>query len=108
MLIECCFVDDKDDVALYDYKSMATAIVHGITGQQYIEPSNNTSDDDAVTSGSETIVGDKDSIYRVQVGAYRNKANAVALQEKLKAAGFDAAIVKAQLLDYYKYTEPKI
>ena len=95
MLIECCFVDDKDDVALYDYKGMATAIVHGITGQQYIEPSNNTSDDDAVASGSETIVGDKDSIYRVQVGAYRNKANAVTLQEKLKAAGFDAAIVKA-------------
>ena len=95
MLIECCFVDDKDDVALYDYKSMATAIVYGITGQQYIEPSNNTSDDAASTSGSETSVGDKDSIYRVQVGAYRNKANATTLQEKLKAAGFDAAIVKA-------------
>ena len=95
MLIECCFVDDKDDVALYDFKSMASAIVYGITGQQYIEPSNNTSDDDAATSGSETSVGDKDSIYRVQVGAYRNKANAISLQEKLKAAGFDAAIVKA-------------
>lgn len=95
LLLECCFVDDKDDVALYDYKSMASAIVYGITGQQYIEPSNNTSDDDAATSGSETSVGDKDSIYRVQVGAYRNKANAIALQEKLKAAGFDAAIVKA-------------
>jgi DNA invertase Pin-like site-specific DNA recombinase len=95
MLIECCFVDDKDDVALYDYKSMASAIVYGITGQQYIEPSNNTSDDDAATSGSETSVGDKDSIYRVQVGAYRNKANAISLQEKLKSAGFDAAIVKA-------------
>ena len=95
MLIECCFVDDKDDVVLYDYKSIATAIVYGITGQQYIEPSNNTSDDAASTSESETSVGDKDSIYRVQVGAYRNKANATTLQEKLKAAGFDAAIVKA-------------
>ena len=95
LLLECCFVDDKDDVALYDYKSMASAIVYGITGQQYIEPSNNTSDDDAATSGSETSVGDKDSIYRVQVGAYRNKANAISLQEKLKAAGFDSAIVKA-------------
>ena len=86
MLIECCFVDDKDDVVLYDYKSIATAIVYGITGQQYIEPSNNTSDDAASTSESETSVGDKDSIYRVQVGAYRNKANATTLQEKLKAA----------------------
>lgn len=34
MLIECCFVDDKDDVALYDYKTMAKAIVKGITGKE--------------------------------------------------------------------------
>ena len=95
MLIECCFVDDKDDVALYDYKSMAEAIVYGITGLKYQEPANEAIDDDASASGSETRVGDKDSIYRVQVGAYRNKDNAIALQEKLKAAGFDAAIVKA-------------
>lgn len=27
MLIECCFVDDKDDVKLYDAKKMAAAIV---------------------------------------------------------------------------------
>lgn len=30
MLIECCFVNDKDDVELYDYKKMAAAIVAGI------------------------------------------------------------------------------
>ena len=30
MLIECCFVDDKDDVKLYDAKKMAQAIVTGI------------------------------------------------------------------------------
>ena len=32
MLIECCFVDDKDDVKLYNYKKMADAIVKGIIG----------------------------------------------------------------------------
>lgn len=32
LLIECCFVDDKDDVKLYQYKQMAKAIVEGITG----------------------------------------------------------------------------
>ena len=31
-------------------------------------------------------------IYRVQVGAYSQKANAEAMQKKLKAAGFDAII----------------
>ncbi len=30
MLVECCFVDDKDDVKLYDYKKMAKAIAEGI------------------------------------------------------------------------------
>lgn len=30
MLVECCFVDDKDDVKLYDAKKMAAAIVDGI------------------------------------------------------------------------------
>ena len=32
MLIESCFVDDKDDIELYNYKSMAKAIVEGIVG----------------------------------------------------------------------------
>lgn len=95
MLIECCFVDDKDDVALYDFKSMASAIVYGITGQHYEEKIDIAVDSDAGVSGAETATGDANAIYRVQVGAYRNKANAIALQKKLKVAGFDAAIVKA-------------
>lgn len=34
LLIECCFVDDPDDVALYNATSMAEAIVYGITGKK--------------------------------------------------------------------------
>lgn len=33
------------------------------------------------------------TIYRVQIGAYKNKSNAEAMQEKLKSAGFDSIIV---------------
>ncbi len=33
LLVECCFVDDADDVALYNADKMAAAIVQGITGQ---------------------------------------------------------------------------
>lgn len=40
MLIECCFVDDKDDVMLYDYKSMAAAIVYGIIGKKAADVEN--------------------------------------------------------------------
>lgn len=37
MLIECCFVDDKDDVKLYNYKEMAKAITEGILGKRLEE-----------------------------------------------------------------------
>ncbi len=95
MLIECCFVDDKDDVELYDYKSMAEAIVYGITGQRYTELVNDDKDNEASLPGAETAAGDKDALYRVQAGVYRNIDSARELAEKLKAAGFDAAVVKA-------------
>jgi N-acetylmuramoyl-L-alanine amidase len=94
MLIECCFVDDKDDVALYDCKAMAEAIVYGITGQKCEEPTNNEEDVEASENGAETATGDSACLYRVQVGAYSKKANAEAMMKKLKDAGFDAIIVK--------------
>lgn len=81
MLIECCFVDDKDDVALYDYKSMAEAIVYGITGEKCNEPAEKEEE--------------VKTLYRVQVGAYSLKENAEAMQKRIKEAGFDAIIVKS-------------
>lgn len=95
MLIECCFVDDKDDVVLYDYKSVAEAIVYGITGQRYEEPTNDERDDEVSLPGAGTAAGDQSALYRVQTGAYRNINSAKELAAKLKAAGFDAAVVKA-------------
>lgn len=93
MLIECCFVDDKDDAQLYDYKSMADAIVFGITGQRAVVPVPTVPD--TIDKAAETATGDSTQIYRVQVGAYSVKSNADAMQAKLKAAGFDALIVRA-------------
>ena len=37
MLVECCFVDDKDDVNLYDYKKMAQAIAEGVLNKSLEE-----------------------------------------------------------------------
>ncbi len=95
MLIECCFVDDKDDVRLYDCQEMADAIVYGITGQRVEPEKDPDTDQDAVAPGSETPTGDKKKLYRVQVGAYSIAGNAAATQDKLRAAGFDAIIVSA-------------
>lgn len=87
MLIECCFVDDKDDVALYNYKTMAEAIVKGITGQSV------TTSTPCTTPTQENKTN---TIYRVQVGAYGVKSNAESMKNKLKSLGFDAIIVEKQ------------
>ena len=98
MLIECCFVDDKDDVQLYDCQKMAEAIVFGITGQK-VQAVQEPADQEAAAPGAETTVGDERLLYRVQVveqhGAFSIKENAERLQKELKANGFDAIIVKA-------------
>ncbi len=93
MLIECCFVDDADDVGLYDVQTMANAIVYGITGQTYKEPAVVT-DNEAAKAGAESKTGDANTIYRVQVGAFRDKNNAEKLKAQLINAGFQAFITK--------------
>ena len=94
MLIECCFVDDKDDVVIYDHRTMAEAIVYGITGERYNEPFDESEDAESSKSGSETTTGSGKTLFRVQVGAYTNKENAQVMQQKLKRAGFDAVITR--------------
>lgn len=91
MLIECCFVDDRDDVQLYDYRSMASAIVLGITGQRVQD----APESGRAEAGEETPIGDKNALYRVQVGAYGVRSNAEVMRQKLQKAGFDALIVQA-------------
>lgn len=84
IIVECAFIDNKKDIAIIDtaaeQKKFGVAIAKGILktlGIAYIE-------EKPTTSGK---------VYRVQVGAYSVKENAVNMQNKLKAAGFDAIIV---------------
>ena len=84
IIVECAFIDNATDIKIIDtaaeQKTMGVAIAKGILKTlniAYIEPK-------PTASGK---------IYRVQVGAYSVKENAVNMQTKLKAAGFDAIIV---------------
>lgn len=81
VIVECAFVDNKADMQIIDtaseQKAMGAAIAKGILktlGIAYKTP----------------------QIYRVQVGAYSDKAGAEALEKKLKQAGFPAFIVKGE------------
>lgn len=78
MLIECCFVNDKDDTKLYDHYKMAKAIVKGITGDSFEE----TEEDETV----ETSVTEK--LYHIVV----NRTDADKLKEVLRELGIDASV----------------
>ena len=75
MLVECCFVDDRDDVKLYSPETMADAIVSGITGKETRKSMDSTGQ------------------YRVQCGAFKTKASADKLRKELEKAGFKAVVV---------------
>ena len=87
----------RDDVELYHYRKMASAIVRGITGKNAGTADVNLDNPDIQKkeeqeTGQET---EKAPLYRVQAGAYTIKANAEAMKEKLKKAGIDAVIIQA-------------
>lgn len=79
--IECDFHDNKPiaEWIIDNVKPLGEAICKGVckyAGTPYIEPTQ-----------------DKDTIYRVQVGAFTHKSNAETLKNDLKTKGYEAIIV---------------
>lgn len=97
MLIECCFVTSKKDVALYNAQETAAAIVYGITCTRKIVVSSTgkSTPDDEIDVSEKT---DADKVYRVSVldqkGAFHNIENAHNLLVALESAGFKAIITE--------------
>lgn len=88
VLIELGFITNASDKKLIveNKENFAIAITKGILafwGMEYINES---------TIGQVAADTSKETIYRVQVGAYKNKANAIKLVEELKSKGYDAII----------------
>lgn len=98
LLIECCFVDNKDDAEKFDAEKAARAIAYAITGQPAaLEPDHSyvSTDTEAESIQAETTQGDKASIYRVQVGAFRDIDYARSMQSELKKLGIESILVRA-------------
>lgn len=88
-LIENGFMDSKTDVPIILTDAHAEKTAQGILAflvEQFSLKKKNASEGHTEAQ--------KGTLYRVQAGAYSNKANAEALQKKLKASGFDAIIVE--------------
>ena len=89
MLVECCFVDDKDDVNLYNYKTMAKAIAEGILGKSI---SSNVPTPNPPASNGELY-------YRAVSGSFKGKENALDRKAKLDKAGFTGVFLDAFVKD---------
>lgn len=80
IIVECAFVDNATDLRVLatenDKHSMGAAIAKGILKTLGVE------------------IQSEKGRWKVQVGAYLYRDNAVAMQKKIKAVGFDAFIVK--------------
>lgn len=83
MLIECCFVNDKDDTNLYDYYKMAKAIVKGITGTEYVE-------EEEYEEIVETPNKEDEKLFHVAL----KRSDAEKVKETLRELGIDAIIVE--------------
>lgn len=82
LLIETCFIDDRDDMNVYlkSPRKVAKAIVEGIL-------------DKTITDVTETP---KTGFYRVLVGSYKDKNNAIKKQEELKSKGVETSLIYFQ------------
>lgn len=86
VLVECAFIDHKTDVQIIDEpaerNAMGKAIAQGVLATLGIDY-------------KPVVVPATGKLYRVQVGAFRDKANAEKLQASVEFAGFDAIIVES-------------
>lgn len=92
VLFECFFIDNATDKKIGDtvaeQKKFGVAYAKAILEYLGIEYKAKQ------TTTKKEATKDSGVIYAVQVGAYSKKANAEAMQKKLKASGFDAMIIK--------------
>lgn len=96
VILEGAFVDNATDVKAIDtvaeQKEFGRAYARGILKTlNDMGKLNNIKEEVKEEPKEET---NPNTLYRVQIGAYGNKANAENMQKKLKTAGFDAVIVK--------------
>ena len=84
VIVECAFVDSAD-IALIDTEAerikVGEAIARGILRTL------------GIVGEAEKTPAEAPKLYRVQVGAYKDKRNADAAVARLKQAGFDAIII---------------
>ena len=88
LLVECCFVDDKDDIDLYNSKSIAKAIAQGILNKKISTP-----------VPKPTPIPHSEVFYRAISGSFSNKEYALNRKSKLDKDGFSGVFLEAFVKD---------
>ena len=85
-LIETCFIDDKDDMALYtkNVNNVAKAIVEGVLNKKI---------QTTVNTNTNAVKG----VYRVVAGSFEDKSLAEKRKEQLEAKGFPCFLIYSDL-----------
>ena len=95
VIVECAFVDNKTDIQIIDTVAervkMGKAIAKGVLKTLGVSYKAETEKPVSIPSQESS------EIYRVQVGAFRNKNYAEALMNELKEKGYEAFVVKGEL-----------
>ena len=82
VLVELGFCDSQGDMNKWNTERIAAALFRGITGTVYSAP-----------ASAPAPSGNGNTYFRVCVGSFNSRENAVAQQEKLKKAGFDSFLI---------------
>ena len=85
ILVECCFIDSASDMTKFNAKSIAKAIAEGLLNKAIGEVNKPESKPNNSDSSK--------TYYRVVVGSYTDRANAVKKQEELKSKGEDSFLL---------------
>lgn len=88
LLVECCFVDDKDYIDLYNSKSMSKAIAQGILNKKI-----------STQVPTPTPIHDSEVFYRAVSGSFNNKNNALDRRSKLDKDRFSSVFLDAFVKD---------
>ena len=93
VLVESFFMDNEKDKVIGDTveEQRAFGVAYAKAILEYLGI---TYKEDTPTK-TETKKEETNKLYRVQVGAYASKTNALAMKKKLNDAGFDAIVVEA-------------
>lgn len=121
IIVECAFIDNKNDIAIIDtaaeQKAMGEAIAKGVlktlgiaykeqtatnsgilycvqTGAFAVEKNAKALASELKGKGYDTYIVHVDGLYKVQVGAFAVKANADAMLARIKGDGYNAFVAE--------------